>query len=321
MNSVDATSQFTSSVELDWRGKLAPIGLFVYNRVEHTRRTVESLQKNDLARQSDLFVFSDGPKNESAKQVEEVRKFVRGIEGFRSVTIIERDHNFGLSDSIVDGATQLCEQYGHFIAVEDDIVTASDFLSFMNRGLKRYRDEPNVFSVNGFNLPIVVPAAYFYDAYFSYRSNSWGWATWKDRWEKADWSVRDFPQFVADRERQKRFNRGGTDLTDALVRTVTGRAHGAWDIVWAYTHSKFDAVALRPVVSKVFNIGFDGSGTHCRRAPIGQITLASCSDTYRFPDFVEADPYFAAETRRLLRVSPVKKLAVYFFDKLRLGRI
>jgi hypothetical protein len=312
------TFQATSCGEFLQPTKLAPIALFVYNRVEHARRTVNSLEKNDLARQSDLFVFADGTRNEAdAARIQEVRKFARGIEGFRSVTIIDRERNFGLSDSIISGITQLCHEFGRAIAVEDDIVTAPDFLTFMNRGLERYRDEPKVFSINGFNFAIATPACYPCDAYFSYRSNSWGWGTWKDRWDMADWSVKDFPQFISDPERQARFNRGGTDLTGGLVRSVVGKLHGSWDIVWAYTHSKHDAVALRPVVSKVLNIGFDGSGTHCRRKPFGQVALTSGSNPgYRFPGCVEPDAYFAAEILRLHRRSAARNLARYFVDKL-----
>lgn len=203
------------------------------------------------------------------------------------------------------------------IAVEDDIVTAPDFLSFMNRCLERYKSEPRVFSVNGFNFPITPPVSYPWDAYFSYRSNSWGWSTWNDRWEKADWSVSDFAEFIADREQQKRFNQGGSDLTEALARRMAGKHDGSWDLVWAYTHSKQDAVALRPVLSKVNNIGFDGSGTHCRWSAFQQITLSSnSSPKYRLPDSVEPDAYFAVEIQRLHRRSPARMFARYLFDKL-----
>jgi len=46
---------------------LAPIVLFVYNRPDHTRQTVEALQKNELAKESELFIYSDAAKNETAK--------------------------------------------------------------------------------------------------------------------------------------------------------------------------------------------------------------------------------------------------------------
>jgi hypothetical protein len=292
------------------RRVLAPIALFVYNRPEHTRKTIESLRANYLAQQSDMFVFADGAKSASgAAAVGAVRKLIRAIDGFKSVTIIERERNLGLSKSVIAGVTQLCNDYGRAIAVEDDVITAPDFLAFMNRGLQRYVDEPRLFSVCAFNLPIVPPRTYSYDAFCSYRFMCWGWGTWKDRWDKADWSVKDFPEFMADPEKQKRFNRGGSDLSWLLTRHMAGRID-SWDTIWGYTHSKHDALALLPIYSKTLNIGMDGSGVHCKRVAYEQHVLATGTDSdYRFPDSINAHPHFVAEIQRLHRPSMARRLA------------
>jgi hypothetical protein len=294
-------------------GDLAPIALFVYNRPGHTQRTVESLRANELAQQSDLFVFADGAKNESAAPaVLQVREFIHTIDGFKSVTIIQRERNLGLSKSVISGVTQLCNEYGRAITVEDDVLTAPDFLTFVNQGLRRYKDEPEVFSIGAFNLPIVTPETYSYDAFCSYRFMCWGWGTWKDRWDTADWSVKDFPEFMANREKQKRFNRGGDDLSWLLALHMEGKID-SWDTIWAYTHSKHNALALLSVVSRAYNIGFDGTGIHCRRVPFKQNALPLEGGTgYRFPDSVIPEPYFAQEIRRLLRPSMVRRLLRFF---------
>jgi glycosyltransferase involved in cell wall biosynthesis len=297
--------------------ELAPIALFVYNRPEHTRRTVESLRANKLARQSDLFVFADGAKNESAvAAVKAVRKYIRTIDGFKSLTLIERQRNFGLASSVIAGVTQLFEKSGRMIAVEDDLVTAPDFLNFMNCALARYADEAGIYSVSGFNFPFEIPDVYPYDAYCSYRGMSWGWGTWKDRWELADWSVSDFGEFWADKGQRQSFNRGGEDLSRMLALQMRGKID-SWSIRWDYTHFKRNALALLPVVSRVCNIGFDGSGVHCRRATLKQgAMLTECKSEYRFPDILEADRFFATEIQRLHRISAAKKIAHYFTDRL-----
>jgi hypothetical protein len=300
--------------------KLAPIALFVYKRPEHTRRAVEALRENELAKYSDLFVFADGAKGETdVLNVRMVRELIRKVDGFRSITLIERERNFGGAGSIVSAITQLCKERGRLIAVEDDVVTAPDFLAFMNHGLDRYKDEPRVFSVTGHNFPIPVPASYPYDAYCSYRSCSWGWGTWVDRWEKAEWSVSEFQDFIVNREQQERLSLGGDDLTWMLTRRVTAKVKAPWDVVWAYTHSKYNAVAICAVVSKVYNTGFDGSGTHSRsrRAPFRQMVFSSRSNSgYRFPDAVKLDPYFAAEVQRINHWPLSKKVARFIFDKI-----
>src|SRR5258708_3848645 len=234
--------------------QLAPIALFVYNRPEHTRRTVESLRANTLACQSDLFVFSDAGKKESAAAVEAVRKFIRTIDGFNSVTIIERERNCGLANSIIAGVSHVCNEFGRVVAIADDLLTTADFLTFMNQALDRFADEPKIFSVSGFNFAVGAPQHYPFDAFCSYRSSSLGWGTWESRWQKADWSVSDYNGFSADRNQQELFNRCGEDLSDMPASQMTGRID-SWAICRAYTHFKQHGRALLSLRPKGFHHG------------------------------------------------------------------
>jgi hypothetical protein len=274
-----------------------------------------------LARHSDLFVFSDAARNDNAAAaVRDVRAYVRTIGGFRSLTVVERDSNFGLSRSVIAGVAQLCNDYGCAIAVEDDIATAADFLTFMNRALQQYKDELAVFSISGFNFGVRPPKSHPFDAFFSFRSSSWGWGTWKDRWEKADWSVSDYSKFRADPARRKLFDQGGEDLSSMLDLQMAGKID-SWAIRWAYAHSKHGAFALLPTASKVVNTGLDGSGVHCRFDSTQQISLDGDSDgEYRFPDILTPDSYLAAEVRRLCSPSLGRKVARYVQGKFRAGR-
>jgi hypothetical protein len=298
--------------------QLAPIALFVYSRPDHTRRTVEALKNNELARHSNLFIFADGPRSQAADAaVAEVREFIRSINGFKSVTILEREHNFGLSKSIISGVSQLCEQFGRAIAVEDDVLTAPDFLTFINLALHRYAPNARVYSVCGFNVPASVPQHYPYDAFFSYRFMCWGWGTWNDRWQQVDWKVPTFPSFIRDRQQRKLFDRGGNDCSYLLARHMAGKID-SWDTIFAYAHCLHDAGALLPVASKTYNIGMEGSGTHCRRAPFSQSVLPSSADTsYRFPENVEFNPHFVEEIQRVCRRSPARRATTYLSDLLR----
>jgi glycosyltransferase involved in cell wall biosynthesis len=284
--------------------ELAPIALFVYNRPAHTRRTVESLRANQLAPQSDLFVFSDAARNEAtATAVQEVRQVVSTIKGFRSVTVIERERNFGLGNSIINGVTHLCHEFGRVIAMEDDLLTTPDFLTFMNQALNYYEAEPRIFSISGFNFALREPGCNLYDALFFYRSSSLGWGTWKDRWEKADWLVADYGSFCNDKDQQRRFNRGGEDLSGMLALQMAGRID-SWAIRWAYSHFKQDALALLSTRPRIYHFGSDGSGTNTRRGSLRQSPLTSeRKSEFHFPSQVEIEPDLAAELHRLLRPS------------------
>ena len=161
---------------------LAPIALFVYNRPEHTRRTLSYLQKNLLADESRLFIFSDAAKTEADKtKVELVRQLVKDITGFKSVKIIERKENLGLANSIISGVTQLVNEYGKVIVFEDDLLSSVYTLQYFNEALKRYADEEKVMHIGAYMYNLAdksLPQTFFYRA-----ASSWGWATWARAWK------------------------------------------------------------------------------------------------------------------------------------------
>lgn len=243
----------------------APITLFVYNRPVHTRRTVEALLKNGLATESDLFIFSDAPKKpEAANSVREVRDYIRTIAGFRSVSIVERDKNWGLANSIIDGVTSVMNQYGRSIVLEDDLVTAPHFLEYMNAALRHYESDPKAFSIAAYNFPeqtMSIPDDYAWDTYSSFRCCSTGWATWLDRWKRVDWSMDYYEAFMRDRHAQELFNRGGPEMTQLLTMQRKGKID-SWAIRFCYAHYANEMFCVYPVKSLIMNVGFDNSGTH-----------------------------------------------------------
>jgi len=244
----------------------APIALFVYNRPMHTRRTVEALLKNDLASESDLFIFSDAPKRpEADNAVRKVREYIRKITGFKSVRIVERDRNWGLANSIINGVTSVVNEYGRVIVLEDDLVTSPHFLEYMNAALHYYEKDPKAFSVGAYNFPaktMTIPIDYQWDTYASVRCCSWGWGTWIDRWKRVDWSMEYYESFRQDRVAQESFNRGGPDLTQTLKRQHERRID-SWAIRFGYAHYANQMHCIYPVKTLVSNIGLDHSGIHC----------------------------------------------------------
>jgi len=243
-----------------------PVAFFVYNRPEHTRRTLEALQRNKLAKQTDLFVFSDAPRIDAVSgSVDKVRSYVRNIDGFHSVTVVERERNLGCAASIIDGVTDIVGRYGKVIVVEDDIITSPYFLCFMNETLAYYQDDKKVFSVGGYSFPpksMPVPSSYKQDVYFIPRSCSWGWGTWNDCWKDVDWVVSDYKTLHDDKGSQKAFNFAGDDLYPMLEQQMNAEID-SWAIRWDYHHFKHKAVSVRPVISLTTNIGNDGTGTRC----------------------------------------------------------
>ena len=253
----------------------APIILFVYNRLEHTMKTVEALRKNILASESDLFIFSDaGRESEDNRNVEKVRKYIDTINGFRTITVIKRDKNRGLAQSVITGVTELMEEYNRVIVLEDDLITAPTFLRFMNEALAFYADNKSIWSIGGYNFPLPIFTGLQEPIYLSFRSCSWGWATWKDRWDKADWELDNFEDLLNDRTFCKKFNRAGTDMCSWLRKQKESRLD-SWAVKWDVSHCVNDGYCLRPTNSLISNIGFDSSGIHCGTTNKFDVKLAS----------------------------------------------
>jgi len=262
---------------------LAPIALFVFNRPEHTKTTIESLKKNQLAAESELFVFSDGPRNKKDEaDVKAVRTLIDSLNGFKRITIHKKTANCGLAGSVIAGVSEVIQQYGKVIAIEDDLQFSSHFLNYMNEALIRYENDHRVFSIGGYSPPLEMPQGYEEDSYLSYRCCTWGWATWQDRWEKVDWNVKDFPTFINDQSLVERFNRGGDDMTPILKLQMDGKI-SSWGIRWDYAHFKNDAYCFRPTYAIVGNTGNDGTGIHCGATDKYDVHINS-QPTFVFPE-------------------------------------
>ena len=226
--------------------KLAPIILFVYNRLIHLRQTVISLQANKISKESDLYIYSDGPKNSADTQkVSRIREYIKTVTGFKTIHIIENRTNKGLANSVISGVTEILHNYSRVIVVEDDLQVSEKFLEFMNAALEYYSSSPEIFSISGYNFPIIIPTDYGNDVYLSYRPSSWGWATWRGRWDQVDWEIKDYREFKKNKNAQRLFNHGGEDLAPMLHKQMKG-VIDSWAIRWAYSHFKNNGYCLFP---------------------------------------------------------------------------
>lgn len=237
----------------------APIALFTYNRADHTRRAVESLLQNAEAKDSDLFIFSDGAKNEKAiKGVEDNRKYIHTVTGFKTITIIEREKNWGLANSLIAGITDVINKYGRVIVVEDDLILSPYFLKFMNDGLEKYKDDDRVGTITGFVPPIEekLPETFFL-TYFQ----CWGWATWKRAWDLLETDAR--PLLKGLRFKRKKFDVGGGVCNYGNLYCQKVGLVDSWYLRYYASLFLKGKLSLYPGRSVATNKGLDGSGTHC----------------------------------------------------------
>lgn len=247
---------------------IAPVAVFAYNRPLHLQRTLDALAGCRLAERTEVHVFADGPKRPAAAQaVAEVRNVLaRQAEagGFAAFHVHASDVNLGLANSIIRGVGQVLAGHGRIIVLEDDLLVSADFLEFMNDCLEFYEEDECIGSVAG-SCPIRrIPAEYRGSVFAVGRNSSHGWGTWSRVWDGVDWSAAAASELDGDLSLRRAFNREGNDRYDRLRRQLAGRID-SWSIRFGLSLFHRRLLTIYPVVNRVDNIGFDGSGVHCRQ--------------------------------------------------------
>ena len=266
---------------MEKRRNYAPIIIFGFKRLEPLKACVEALLANSEARNTDLFVFVDGPregKPDEAEKVAKVRDYVASIRGFLSLHTYFSEVNKKLGPSIIAGVSKVLDQYDRAIIMEDDLVCGKNFLSYMNQCLDYYENKENVFSVCGYSNAVKTPANYPYDAYFCPRSASTGWATWRDRWQSVDWQLDDW---TAVKRNARAFNHWGD-------RTVTV----------CFADGKKESTNPGPSVSAIASL----CKTVCRCSP-RQATSKTTDLTGREPtasNGADSSPYLTHQSTKAL---------------------
>ncbi len=275
----------------------SPVVAFAYNRPDKIIRCLESLEKNPEARQSDLIIFSDGPKTEKGNDaVESTRMALRQYKErslFASVRLVEAQTNKGLAKSIIEGVTEVVSEYGKVIVVEDDLVVSSGFLAYMNGALNYYKDQKSIGAISGYTYPLRCLEKYEGDVYFMHKGDCWGWATWADRWDDASWAEVDYEAYFNDRQLRKRFEdtENGWDLL--MLLQSLGKI-SSWAVRWVLYLFENDLLTVYPRQSYVTNSGFDGSGTHSAESDNNHYFTA-LSDNLKACRFNNDDPVEAIE--------------------------
>jgi hypothetical protein len=240
----------------------APIALFVYSRADLTRLTLEALAANRGAGQSDLVIFSDGPKGESDRlQVAEVRALIADTRGFRSVKLVEAKANLGLARSIISGVTAMAAEHGRVIVMEDDIVTSPVFLDYMNDALELYRESESVGAISGYLFPLEEKLP---DTFFLADESCWGWATWQRAWRLFEPDGKKLLSELERRRQTRTFDVNASFPFTQMLKDQIAGTNDSWAIRWRASMFLNGLLSLYPSQSLVHNVGNDQRGTHAR---------------------------------------------------------
>lgn len=261
----------------------APIALFVYNRPDHARRTINFLQKNLLADESRLFIFSDGPRKGEEENVKAVRDLLKGVDGFKSLEVIERETNLGLANSVIDGVTRLTREYGKVIVFEDDVISSPYTLQYFNDALQRYETQEKIMHVTAFMYPI--QAADLPETFFLRIVSSQAWATWNRAWQYFE---PDIDKLMGSFTPQMRYEfevEGAMNFWKHMNEFKAGK-NNSWAIRWYASVFLQQGLSLNPAASMIDNIGHDGSGVHSGVSTIYKVNINQTRIS-EFPDDIK----------------------------------
>lgn len=264
----------------------APIALFVYNRPQHTARTLKFLKQNELAAESRLFIFSDGYKSSAdEKEVLEVRELIKNVEGFKSVEIIERPENMGLANSIIAGVSRLTRDYGQVIVFEDDLITSPHTLTYFNEALNLYRNNERVMHIGAYmyNLKADLPETFFYRA-----ATSWGWATWDRAWKQFEPNIDTLMSQFTPAMKHAFSIENQMNFWKQMQDFKKGK-NNSWAIRWYASIFLKGGLTLNPSQSLVNNIGHDGTGIHSGINDIYNVII-NPKPVSTCPQTIEEDP-------------------------------
>lgn len=286
-----------------------PVALFTYSRPQHTELALDALSHCTRLDACCIYIYCDGPKTpEQATVVAESRRVVHRWASSLKATVVEREHNLGLARSIVTGVTDLCQQYGRVIVLEDDLVVSPDFLEYMLQALDLYKDATNVYQISGYMFPVKHPDKP--DAFFLPLTTTWGWATWDRAWKIFDWEPQNALRLLENEQMRKKFDLDGSyPYTEMLKQRLAGE-NSSWGILWWWAVFNAQGLVLHPRRSLVWVGGFDSSGTHCgsesdfRQLPVETFICGQLSNPIVYPTTVLTDRKAFHRIKTILRTQP-----------------
>ena len=241
---------------------LSPIILFAYNRLDHLKKTINSLKKCDLSKDSKLIIYLDNSKNEDEKKkIIKVKQYCLNIKGFKETRLVERKKNFGLSKNIISAINHEIQRYKSLIILEDDMVCDKYFLKYMNFFLEAYKNDKKIVSIHGYNYPLKDKKK-LKNFFFLKGADCWGWGTWSTKWKIYSSNTNLLLKKIKKHNLKRDFNFNNSYDYYKMLNDKLNKKNNSWAINWYASAFLKNKLTLYPKYSLIQNIGMDGTGIH-----------------------------------------------------------
>jgi hypothetical protein len=240
---------------------VTPLAIFLWNKHHCLNKVFRSLELNKEFKKTKIYIFIDytDPSSEEYAASHILKNKLNKYSQYKNIKLIFRTKKFGLRKNIIDGITYLLKFYRQVIILEDDLIVSKDFLNYMNQSLNFYRNNKSILSISAFNhkdYESFISENYKYDNFFSKRASSWGWGTWRNRWEM---NKKKISYLEIKKNKKKIINFLGQDVYFSLLN-INLNNYDLWAANWCFVGLKKNMYTAYPVKSKISNIGFDGTG-------------------------------------------------------------
>jgi hypothetical protein len=258
-----------------------PILYTVFNRLDVVKQTFSEIKK---IKPKQLFIGADGPRNyEEKKETDSVRKYIlENINWKCKVKTLFFEKNLGVNMATFKEIDWFFKNVEKGIVLEDDDLPSRSFFLFCKEMLIRYEKNPKVMTISGFT-PIETP--FLKESYyFAKNFGCWGWATWRDRWQKTNLLSSDFEKI----EKEKKLNKIFKNPIERIILrrkfryNLIGKVKG-WDYAFSFLHYKNNAISIKSKKNLVKNLGFIDESTNTSNNFLDRKFLCIKASDLNFP--------------------------------------
>jgi len=240
-----------------------PVLLILYNRVEETHNVFQVLR---TVQPSEIYVAGDGGKagdREDIKLTYRTRSVIQPEWPCQVHTFYQEEH-LGRSEMVFEAMKWFFSMEEEGIVLFEDTVPHYDFFPFCETLLNQYRNNEQIFSINGSYLRRRSRQKYKKrmkkgesSYYFSAYSTTWGFATWRNRWNDFSLAMEDYtparlkgivePYMTRNRQKSywiSRFN---------MLRKLKKKYWSYQYLLHIWVHK---GLCITPYLNLVTNIGF-----------------------------------------------------------------
>lgn len=237
-----------------------PVLFETFVRVDYARQVWDAIK---AAQPKKLYFYSNKGRVEKKGEIEnndEIRSWIKEIDWDCELHTWFRDECVDVFTSLIGAIDWLFDNEEEGIILEDDCVPTKAFFSFCDQMITKFRDEEKVWYVSGDNFYDLNPSGF--DYIFSRYHWMYGWASWRNRWNKFQRNGKDGEHLLLENKcyglyktkRQAISRERQIDNTLEFVRKTL-----CWDYALGYSVDYHQGFGVFPKMQLIHNIGLAGA--------------------------------------------------------------